>query len=134
MTEPTSAFSGLMAEYRQAAAKGVLVLPHCRCCDAWQWPPRAACTRCGGSLEWRPSAGNGRLVTWSVVTRAPREELRSEVPYVVAFVELDEGIRLFTRITGRDAEALKTGMRVRCGFRAAPDSAASIPVFLVAEG
>jgi len=130
---PVSA-SGLLAPYREAAGRGVLLLPCCGDCGTWHWPPRAACRRCGGTLDWRQAGGGGRLSTWSVVTRAPRPELQADVPYVVAFVELDEGVRLFTRIVGTDAGALRAGQRVRCRFDASPDSTVSIPVFVVAEG
>ncbi|MPS27052.1 MAG: hypothetical protein E2576_17310 [Alcaligenaceae bacterium] len=125
--------SGLLAPYREAAGRGVLLLPRCGDCGAWQWPPRAACRHCGGALDWRQASGGGRLSTWSVVTRAPRPELQADVPYVVAFVELDEGVRLFARIVGTGADALRTGQRVRCRFGPSPDPAISIPVF-VAEG
>ncbi|MEK7945233.1 OB-fold domain-containing protein [Pigmentiphaga sp. YJ18] len=125
---------GPLAPYREAAGRGVLLLPRCGDCGAWQWPPRAVCRGCGGALDWRPASGGGRLSTWSVVTRAPRPELQADVPYVVAFIELDEGVRLFTRIVGTEAGALRAGLRVRCRFDPSPDPAVSIPVFVVAEG
>ncbi|WP_296560600.1 OB-fold domain-containing protein [Pigmentiphaga sp.] len=126
--------AGLLAPYREAAGRGVFLLPRCGDCAAWQWPPRAACRRCGGALAWGQASGGGRLATWSVVTRAPRPELQSDVPYVVAFVELDEGVRLFSRVVGADAGALRAGMRVGCRFDPLSDSAVPVPVFVVAEG
>jgi uncharacterized protein len=55
------------------------------------------------------------------------------VPYIVAFVELEEGVRLFTNIVNASPEALCAGMRVQCRFEATLDPAVHVPVFEIAE-
>lgn len=122
-----------LAPYRRAAGQGVLTLPRCPDCGTWQWPPRAACLRCGGRPEWRPASGRGRIAAWSKVTRAPRPEWQDQVPYAIAFVDLDEGVRLFTRIVGPGSGTLRAGLPVRCRFEASSDPALQVPVFVVAE-
>jgi uncharacterized OB-fold protein len=64
-----------------------------------------------------------------VVRRAVNPELADEAPYVIAFVELDEGARIFTNIVDIGAAEVATGMRVRCRFEPALDPAVRVPVF-----
>jgi len=47
----------------------------------------------------------------------PAEIYASEVPYVVALVELDEGVRMPTNLVGCAPEALTADMRVEVCFR-----------------
>ncbi|MDX3906601.1 MAG: OB-fold domain-containing protein [Pigmentiphaga sp.] len=126
--------SAPLEPYRQAAARGVLALPYCERCAAWQWPPRAVCSRCPEPPGWRLASGNGRIATWSVVARAPRAELQRDAPYIVAFIDLDEGVRMFSRITATDRSEVRAGARVRCVFEAWSDPAVPLPVFVIAEG
>jgi uncharacterized OB-fold protein len=63
------------------------------------------------------------------VRRAVNPELADDVPYVIAFVELDEGPRIFTNIVDAPAAEVTTGMRVRCRFEPALDGALHVPVF-----
>ena len=133
MKHPTPNPSGTSAEYWKAAGEDRLVLPYCAACAAYQWPVRAACPRCGAPLAWRDASGRGTLVTWSIVNRAVNPELKDDAPYVVAFVELDEGVRVFTNIVEAKPEALRAGLRVRAQFEAALDEAIRAPVFVPEE-
>jgi uncharacterized OB-fold protein len=56
------------------------------------------------------------LHTFSVVHRTPNEEFAGETPYVFAIVELDEGVRLTTRIVDVPFEALRCDMPVEVVF------------------
>lgn len=120
---------GTSAEHWQQAAEGRLALPHCAACQRFHWPPRARCPHCRGEAEWRSASGKGRVVSFSIVRRAVNPELNDHAPYVVAFVELDEGVRIFSNIVGVEPEAVRTGMRVRCRFETALDAAVRVPVF-----
>jgi uncharacterized OB-fold protein len=68
-------------------------------------------------------------VSFSIVRRAVNPELEDDAPYVIAFVELDEDVRIFGNIVDVEPEAVKSGMRVRCRFEAALDAAVRVPVF-----
>ena len=115
----------------KAAAEERLALPYCTACARFHWPARAACPHCGGDTTWRDGGGRGTLASWSVVRRAVNPELKDAAPYVVAFVELDEGVRLFTNIVDAQLDVLRAGLRVRCRFEAALDPAIRVPVFVV---
>ena len=117
------------APHWQAARAGKLSVPRCTGCGAFAWPPRAACAQCGGAFEWIECGGTASLLTWSVVRRAADPALKDAVPYVVALVELDEGVRLFTNIVGAEPAALRAGTRLACRFEPTEDDAAWVPVF-----
>lgn len=129
MKHPTPNVAGVSAAFWQAAGEGRLALPYCAGCARFQWPPRHACTGCGGELSWRDAAGTGRVASFSVVRRAVNRDLEGDAPYVIAFVELDEGVRLFTDLVDVRPDEVSTGMRVRCRFEPALDPAVQVPVF-----
>ena len=79
---------------------------------------------------WRECAGTGTLVTYSVVHRAVTPEWKSEVPYVLAFIELDEGVRLLSNIVDCKLDALCCGLRVRCRFVETTDPELGLVLFV----
>jgi hypothetical protein len=75
------------------------LLQHCRACRTINWFPRAFCRNCGvADFDWRPASGRGVLETYSIVYRAMNEAWKSEVPYILACVRLEEGPRMVTRL------------------------------------
>jgi uncharacterized OB-fold protein len=52
----------------------------------------------------------GTLYSWSVVHVAPKGW---KVPYIAAYVDLPEGVRVFTHVVGADAKKLAMDMKVR---------------------
>ena len=95
-----------------------LLLQRCADCGAWRFPPGRWCARCRSPrAEWRPASGRGRVYSWIVVTHpVPREVYDREVPYVVALVELEEGVRMPTNIVGLDPHAVVADMPVQVVF------------------
>jgi uncharacterized protein len=108
------------------AAEGRLLLPRCQSCGHHVWYPRAHCTACHSSdLDWVELSGRGRIYSFSVVHRA-RGEWADHVPYVVAYVELDEGPRLLTNLVTDEPDALEIDQRVEVAFHRAPSGGAVI--------
>jgi uncharacterized OB-fold protein len=72
-----------------ALGRGELVLQRCDACDAWRWPPRAACNRCGSfATRWEQISGRGTVASWIV----NRHTFGGAVPApsVVLMVRIDE--------------------------------------------
>ena len=86
----------------------------CNACKEVVFYPKSHCTRCGSpDLKWNDSKGEGVLYTYSVV-RANRSPLfRDDVPYTVAYVDLDEGFRIMTNVIDVAPEQVKIGMRLK---------------------
>lgn len=102
----------------QAAADERLLYQSCRDCGEPQFFPRAWCHYCGsGAVEWLESDGRGHVHTYTIVRRATElPAFASEVPYVVAYVELEEGVRICTNVVGCDPEDVECGMAVEVTF------------------
>ncbi|HET7875232.1 MAG TPA: Zn-ribbon domain-containing OB-fold protein [Methylomirabilota bacterium] len=93
------------------------LLQRCRDCGAFQHYPRGVCARCwGANLEWRPSAGRGRIYTFTVTHRTQARGFRDETPYVLAWIELDEGVQVLGNVVGSDPALVAIGMPVRVTF------------------
>ena len=115
-----------------AAKQGRLVIQHCRPCARAYFYPRDNCPRCGGTeVEWRDTAGHGRLLSY-VINHRPFPPVDPPEPQVIALVELDEGVRLLTSIVDAppDPAALPLDAEVEVGFE--PRGDWQLPVFRLA--
>jgi uncharacterized OB-fold protein len=96
--------------YRLEAAR-------CNACGAVAFPPRLVCASCRGRdftpLALRPE---GTVVTFTVIHVAPAA-FRNEVPYALAVVDLEGGVRLTCQLADVAPEAVTIGMPVRLEFR-----------------
>lgn len=111
--EPTA----VSEPYWAAVDAGELRLQHCPACEGWTFPPSTRCRHCAArEPRWRPVAGTGELLTWSVVHQAPFPSYRGDVPYVVAVVRLEEGPQLMGNLLRAREQDLSVGRRVRVVF------------------
>jgi len=107
----------LSAPFWAAIEEGRIVLPCCSVCGRWQWyPDEAGCECPGAELRWEEVAPTGTVYTATRVERAFLPGGQADVPFTVAFVELDgvDGVRLVTNL----AEDVEVGIgdRVRADF------------------
>ena len=94
-----------------------LLVQRCRACGARQHYPRGICAACwSDDIEWLPSSGRGTVYSFTVTYRTQARGFRDELPYVLAYVELEEGVQVLTNIVGGDPEKLVIGMPVRIVF------------------
>jgi hypothetical protein len=115
--------------YWEGAARGELVLQRCRACGGVQHRPRALCAAClGGALEHFVASGRGTVHTFTVTHQNQAPGFRDACPYVLAWVELEEGPRLLTNVVGCGPGALRIGLPVRVEF-AASEGEYPVPVF-----
>lgn len=112
-------------------ARGRLCFQRCTACATFRHLPRHACAACGSpASEWAPSTGRGRIFSWTVTHQAPLPGLT--VPYAVAIVEMEEGVRLAAALRGLAPEAIALDLPVRVELVPVSDTAA-VPVFRPAE-
>lgn len=105
--------------YWDAARERRLVLQRCRN-GHWQFPPRVRCHRCWTTVDWEQVRGEGSIYSFSVVHRAPSGFL-DRAPYVVAVIELAEGVRMVANVLNCTPEVVKVGLPVRVCFEERPD-------------
>jgi hypothetical protein len=108
-----------------------LRLLRCRDCGTWVHQPAAMCHACGSmALDWAPVSGRGTVYTWTVVHHAPLSGFQAEVPYIVAWIELEEqpGLRILSNVVDCAPDQLRAGLAVRVTFRDVSDDI-SLPLF-----
>lgn len=109
-----------------AAAQQKLIIQRCNECRAWVWTPRPSCNECGSEkVEWKPMSGNGEVYSFTVIRqvvgRAASKAFEPDIPYVIAWVDLDEGPRLISNIIDCPVENVKLGMKVSVQFEKASE-------------
>ncbi len=105
----------------EATKEKVLRLPFCKDCGKAHHYPRNFCPYCHGSnLEWREASGLGTIYAVTVCHKAGLPTMSAQVPYAVALVDLAEGPRMMTNITGlQDAHTAKVGDKVKVAWEEA---------------
>ena len=102
--------------YWQAAGEGRLLLGYCVDCEAHFYYPRRQCPFCfGGDVEYVEAEGTGTVYARTVV-RQTRGEYAESTPYVLAYVELEEGPRMLTNVVETDPGDVDVGDRVEVTF------------------
>jgi hypothetical protein len=115
--------------YWEGAGRHELVLQRCRSCRAVQHRPRAQCAKCLGSIEHFVASGRGTVYTFTVTEQNQVPPFRDAVPYVLAYVQLEEGPRILTNVVGCSPDDVRIGLPVRADFRTAPSDSLGVPVF-----
>ncbi len=106
------------APYWDAAAEHRLVLPRCVDCGTTFFYPRRRCPACWSDrLEWADATGAGTVWSFTWVHVPFYDDVwADDVPYCIACIELDEGVRLVTNLVGADAASVAIGDPVRVVF------------------
>jgi uncharacterized protein len=105
-----------------------LSIQRCADCGVHQFYPRLVCHAClSDRLDWVPASGHGTIYSFTVVERAPGA-FRDLVPYAVALVDLDEGVRMMTRVRTERPHDLRIGQRVEVCFEDLTEDIA-LPLF-----
>lgn len=99
-----------------ATVEGRLMLPKCNDCHTVIWYPRGYCPACSSmNVSWTQASGHGTVYTFSI-TRNGAGPWKLVGPYVVAYVELEEGPRVLTNIVGCGVDEVTIGMAVQVVF------------------
>ncbi len=94
-----------------------IVLQRCRDCQTVQFRPRAVCASCLSSrIEHFIASGRGSVYTFTVTHQNNLPAFREACPYVLAYVELEEGPQLMTHIVGCEVQEVRVGMPVEVEF------------------
>lgn len=90
----------------------------CRSCGTVQLVPRSLCSNCQShDLAWKLSSAIGRVLSFTLVHRAPIAAFQAEVPYAIAIVDMEEGFRLMVNCEPALQSTLVIGQKVRIGFK-----------------
>ena len=92
-----------------------LRVQRCSNCGTLRNPPRPMCSVCS-SLDWAPYRVTGVGTIYSYVVYHHPQMDGFECPYVVAVVELEEGVRFVANVVGTDPADVEIGQGVGVTF------------------
>jgi len=103
--------------YWEGCRRHELLLQRCGACGAVQHYPRGVCATCwSADLEWQRSSGRGTVWTFTVVHRSQAPGFKDALPYVLAYVELEEGVQMLTNLVECDPARVAIGTPVEVTF------------------
>ena len=106
-----------------------LLIQHCCDCDALIFYPRRECPECwSANLDWKESSGKATLYSYSITYEGVEENFADDLPIILAWVDLPEGIRMTTNIIDCDPDDVYIGMKLEVAYRALTDEV-TLPFF-----
>ena len=123
------AAGGVLARHQAALNDGRFLIQRCSGCSRAVYFPRELCPHCGhGSLGWEAPQGTGTVYAVTTV----RRKAEAGGDYNVSLIDLDEGVRLMSRVEGVPSTAVRIGQRVKA--RVVQQGGQGIVVFDLLEG
>lgn len=114
--------------FYKGGLRSELLIKFCSDCKTFIHYPRKVCPECMSSdTVWIRASGKGTVYSYTTTYQNLSPGFREEVPYVLALVDLAEGVRLMTNIIECDPKDVSVGMPVEVTWERAEDVA--IPKF-----
>jgi len=116
--KPLPEFRPETKPYWEATKNHELKLPRSKTNNKFFFYPRAVSPYDDMSqdIEWVNASGRGKVWTYSIHNMGPTKAYKGDPPYVVALVELDEGVKMMTNIVDCDPQDVKIVMEVEVVF------------------
>lgn len=109
-----SATGGVQAYHQAAVDAGRFLIQRCTACRRHVYFPREICSHCGScALAWVEPCGRGTVYATTVVRDRAGKEVRG-----IVLIDLDEGVRLMSRVEGEAPSSIRIGQRVRASVQA----------------
>ncbi len=116
--------SGVFAQHQAALAEGRFLIQQCGDCSQHIYFPREVCPHCGSNhVALVAPTGLGTVYSVTTVRRKPD----AGGDYNVCLIDLDEGVRLMSRVEVSPADAVQVGQRVQA--RVVVDKGQGVVVF-----
>ena len=117
MTKPVPQTQPWSEKFWEGTQEGKLLIQVCKECDSRIFYPRKFCPDCwSAKLNWVEASGRGTVFTFSTAYDMVEPKFADELPYTLAYVDLEEGVRLMTRIVDCMPEDITFGMAVEVVF------------------
>lgn len=115
------------AFFWDGVAAGELHLQRCAECGRLRHPPTPMCPACRSTaVDTVVASGRGTVYSYTVHHHPPLP--RIELPLVVVLVELEEGVRIVSSMTGIEPDAVLVGLPVEVTFEEVEDDL-TLPLF-----
>lgn len=116
-----------------AAKEEKLLVQHCGDCGANIFFPKKVCPECWSeNLTWIESTGRATVYSFTEMIDMVEPVFWGDIPYIIAEVDLEEGITMTTRLVNCDIEDVSIGMEVAVVFEPL-NNEISMPYFQPAD-
>lgn len=124
MVAPAPSVTLETEDFWEATTEGKLLLKQCQRCELVFYYPRVFCPDClENGTDWIEASGRGTIYSYSIIRQAAGS-YADETPYVLAIVELKEGVRVMTNIIIDSEDELSIGQEVEVVFHPTEKEAA----------
>ena len=102
--------------YWEGLARGELRIQRCTTCSRAVFYPRSLCPHCHAeTLAWITASGKGTIYSYTVAHQA-FGVFAEQAPFIIAIIELEEGVRMMSRIIDAPREQVAIGKPVQVTF------------------
>ena len=132
--KPLPEFRPETRPFWDAAKEHKLVIPRSRETGEFFFYPRALSpgNDMSEDIEWVESEGRGKVWTFSIHHMGPSKAYKGEPPYVVALIEMEEGVKMMSNVIDVDPKEVFIGMDVTVVFDDVTDEV-TLPKFKPAQ-
>ena len=117
MTRPLPETQPWSVKFWEGTKDGKLLVQHCKDCNANIFYPRKVCPECWSkNLDWIEASGKAKVYMFSTAYDMVEPKFAEDLPYTVAYVDLEEGVRMMTRIVECNPEDIYIGMDIEVVF------------------
>ena len=114
---PIASNEVLTKPFWEATKRGELIIPYCNSCSNLFFYPREVCPNCfSKDLGWKKMSGKGHVYTYTHVRQAVHPSFQSANGHIYAIVQLDEGPKIPSGISGCEPEEVYVDMPVSVVF------------------
>ena len=107
----------LTKPFWEATKRGELIIPYCNSCSTLFFYPREVCPNCfSKDLDWKKMSGKGHVYTYTHVRQAVHPSFQSANGHIYAIVQLDEGPKIPSGISGCEPNEVYVDMPVSVVF------------------
>jgi uncharacterized OB-fold protein len=116
--------------YWDGLNEGRLLLQQCAACMKTRHYPRPVCDACYSmEVAWSEASGRGQVHSWTVAHHPFHPGFKEELPYIVAIVDLEEGVRMNAQMRGVTPDEMRIGLPVQVIFERTKDGV-TLPAFV----
>jgi len=129
--KPLPEITDMTRPFWEGARNGILRIQKCRSCSTYDFFPKPSCISCGRrTLDWVDMSGRGEVYAFSVATTVMMNlpAWKDDLPVILCLIDLEEGGRMYARLTGCEPEDVRIGMQVRAQFSVLDDEV-GVPAF-----
>jgi len=102
--------------YWDALREHRLTFQKCAKCGTIRHYPRPVCDRCYSmDVTWVDASGRGTVHSWSVAHHPFHFGLKTDVPYTLVTVDMEEGVRMQAQLRSRDGSPNRQAAGIKIG-------------------